>query len=100
MLYALWILQRWETCWGLSKALDLTRNQAALYGDIGCPSVLGGSGIYIPQKFEISVNRKHGLDHDYGALTIKFSISNIRVDFYIEWTNSEEVWSKNILFFG
>lgn len=79
MLYALCILERWETCWGLYKALSLTRNQAVLYGDIGCPPVLGGSGIYLPQKFEISINRKHGLDHDYDTVTIKFSMINTRV---------------------
>lgn len=90
MFYALCILERWETCWGLYKALSLARNQAALYGDIGCPPVLDGSRICFPQKFEISINRKHGLVHDYGAVTIKFSMSNTRVDFYVEWTNPEE----------
>lgn len=89
-LYALCILERWETCWGLYKAFSLTRNQAALYSDIGCPPVLDGSGIYFPQKFEMTINRKHGLDHDYGAVTIKFSMSKTRADFQIEWTNSEE----------
>lgn len=90
MLYALCILQRWETCWGLCKALSLRRNQAFFNSDIDSPPILNGSGIHFHQKFKISINRKHGLDHNYGVLPIKFSMSNTRVDLYIELINSEE----------
>jgi len=92
MLYSLYVLQRWEACWGLSKALSLTRNQAALFCDIGCPPISDKSGIYFSQKLEILINRKHRLNHDYGAVAIKFSMSNTRRDFCfsVEWTNSEK----------
>lgn len=90
MLYSLCVLQRWEACWGLSQALSLTGNQVVLLCNIGCPPISDGSAIYFSEKLEILINRKHGLDHDYSAVAIKFSMSNTREDFCfcIEWTNS------------
>lgn len=62
-----------------------------MFCDIGSPPISNGSGIYFSQKLEILINRKHRLDHGYGAAAIKFSISNTREDFcfYLESTNSE-----------
>lgn len=86
ILYSLYILQRWEACWGLSKALSLTGNQASLFYSIGCSPVSGGSDTYFSQKLEILINRKHTLDHENGAAAIKFFMSNTRDDFcfYVE----------------